>query len=303
MLLSALVTTLFFQLVSPTNMYFFSEPFPYNSFVSATMQMQGPVRIQNNSLGIQTTADSILATDVDSGKVLYKKDSANQQPIASLTKLMTALVFLENNPGFEEAVAITQEDAREGGIVYLFSGNQVIVDDLFHLLLVSSTNEAAAAIARISTVPDFVAAMNQKAKELGMNSTTFVEPTGLEAGNISTAEDITILLKTAMQNEKIRAVADMPLYRFVEQTSGREITAYSTNQLLSSFVNNKGYKIIGAKTGYLEEAGYCIAVMIEKDGAGQVIFVLFGMDTIDDRWLETKGLIDWVFGNFKWPAT
>ena len=150
----------------------------------------GPVRIINNSLGIKTTADSVLIRDDLSGMIIYKKNSDGILPIASITKLITALVILDLNLDWNQEITILEEDLRKGGITRVEAGETLTISNLFNLMLVSSANEAAAALSRVSGIDDFSDTMNKKAVELGMNRSYFADPTGLSTENRSTAEDL-----------------------------------------------------------------------------------------------------------------
>lgn len=280
---------------------FFNFLIPLN-FSSDQPVAGAPQRILNNSLGIKTTAKSILIMDQNSGAILFSKNPWESLPIASLTKLMMAIVFLENNPGWDKTVTITKEDQKEGGIVYLFADEKVTVKDLFYLTLVASANEACLALVRSTglNLKDFVFLMNQKAQEWGMKDTHFTEPTGLDSNNVSSALDITKLLSQVFSQAEITQASQTKKYEFLTQGNIRQVTAFNTNKLLVSFLNQGNYKILGAKTGYLEEAGYSLAIRIKNFQNNIIDLVILGSATENDRWQETKGLIDWVMRNYQW---
>jgi len=262
-----------------------------------------PKRIENNSLGIKTTASSIMIIDEVSQAVLFEKNSQQQSSIASLTKLMTAIVFLEHNPGWDKRVMIKETDQKNGGIIYLLAGEVVTVEDLFYLTLVSSTNEAVSALVRSTGIKDndFVNLMNQKTQELNLKATEFFDPTGLDPNNKSTVSDLVKLAKEAFGHNEIRQASKLTGYQFEVLNKGIFRYALSTNQLLNSFINQKTYSIEGAKTGYLDEAGYCQIIKVSNDNNGKsIIIAILNSQTIDDRWQEIKGLADWVFTNYSW---
>lgn len=264
---------------------------------------EAPQRIINNSLGIKTTAKSVLIIDETTETKLFEKNSQEVLPIASLTKLMTALVFLEHNPGWDKRVKIKESDQKNGGIVYLWPGEVVKVEDLFYLTLVASTNEATAALARSTALSQetFVKLMNEKAALLGLTQTRFVEPTGLDPNNQSTVTDLVKLAKAAFSKQEIVEATKLKGYRFKVLNKGITRYARSTNQLLDSFINNTEYKIEGAKTGYLEEVDYCQVIKVFKEEAGKsIIIAILGSQTTDDRWQEIKGLVDWAFDTYSW---
>ena len=259
-----------------------------------------PVRIANNSLGLKTTAKGIVIIDDQSGEILYGKNSQAVLPIASITKLMTALVFLDANPDWNKQVIITAADRRIGGQIYLLTGDVVTVKNLFNLMLISSTNEAAIALARISGISDFAGAMNHKAAELGMNNSNFGDPSGLNPDNRASAEDLTKLAGAAFNRQEIVSAVANKEYAFKIINTGRSINAASTDRLLDSVLNDGDYKIIGAKTGYLSEVSYCLLLKVKKNDGPQLTLALLGAETISDRWQEAKGLVDWVLRNYQW---
>jgi D-alanyl-D-alanine carboxypeptidase len=260
-----------------------------------------PQKINQNSLGVEVTARSGVVIDWESGEVLWEKNSFTQQSIASLTKLMTALVFLEYNPGWEKKVTVTAEDQREGGAAFFVVGDEVTVRDLFYVTLVRSINCSAAALVRSTGLAegDFVKAMNQKAKDLGLKNTNFVDPTGLEVGNISNAQEVAILLQQALNNNAIANATTLSSHTAKILNKNENRVAQNTDWLLGSFLNQKPYQIVGGKTGYLDEAGYCLSLGVEREGK-KVISVVLGSDSLENRFNDTKGLIDWVFRNYSW---
>jgi len=261
-----------------------------------------PEKTNSESLGVVVTATSGIVVDSSTGKVLWEKDSAKIRPIASLTKLMTALVFLDNNPGWDKEVVIDPTDRCDDGSGFLYVGESLSERDLFNATLVRSINIGAAALARSTGVSeeDFVAQMNAKAKKLGMASTTFFEPTGLSAKNMSTAEDLVILVKEALDRPEISQATVLSKYEanIINKKIKRSVD--NTDWLLSSFLNQAPYRIVGGKTGYLEEAGYCLGLVVEN-GGHQVISVMLGSNSLENRFNDTKAAVDWVFSNYRWP--
>jgi len=150
-----------------------------------------PRKVLNDSLGVDITASSAITLDMDSGTVLWQKNVNNKQSIASLTKLMTVLVWQDFGPGLDSEVTILESDYREGGRFYLFKGEKVLTGDLLKSVLIASDNTAAIALARSTglSLDEFVVKMNEKAIELGMTNSIFVEPTGLDINNQSTVTD------------------------------------------------------------------------------------------------------------------
>src|SRR3989338_7526842 len=289
------------SLLLPAGFNFLREKtvdYSYGALVSS--HPPGPERIANQSLGLKTTAKSILVIDDASGALLYNKNPAAILPVASISKLITALVILDTNPDWNKVVEITEADQRDGGIVYLLAGEEVTVKDLFYLMLVSSANEAAAALARSSGLTDFSQAMNKKAGELGMVISYFIDPSGLDPANVSSPDDLVKLARAAFSRPEITEALLTAEYPFVVLNNKRQGEIKNKDQLLDSFFANDGYEIIGAKTGYLDEAGYCLLFQIKKKDGPSLTLVILGALTITDRWQEAKGLVEWAFGNYRW---
>jgi D-alanyl-D-alanine carboxypeptidase len=260
----------------------------------------GPTRLTNKNLGIQTSAKSILIIDDQSKSILYEKNTKEALPLASITKLITALVILDTKPDWNRVIKISKEDQRDGGIVYFFSGEEAKLKDVFNVMLVASSNEAALALARNSGITDFTLAMNKKAAALGMNDSYFFDPSGLDPQNVSSANDLIKLAETAFKAPEIVQAVTASEYQYKILNKQRNNKAVNTDQLLDSFLNQGEYKILGAKTGHLDEAGYCLLLKIKKNSGQSITLALFGAQTINDRWQEAKGLIDWVFRNYQW---
>lgn len=278
------------------------RPVGYSYANRASLLPAGPQRIAGDSIGIQTTAKIVLVVDDASGSTLYAKNSADvTAPIASITKLMTALVFLDHNPGWDTLITITKDDQRAGGIVDLITGDTVSVRDLFNIMLVASSNEAAIALARSTGEQDFVAAMNRKAAGLGLKQSQFADPAGLSADNMASAGDLVKLANAAFGQAEITSALTSPRYQFTVRNTKRRGQVASTDQLLGSFLNGGSYRILGAKTGHLNEAGYCLLLKVQKAGGPSITLVLLGADSQPDRWQEAKGLVDFVFINYRWP--
>lgn len=248
---------------------------------------------------INITAESVMVIDVMSGKELFEKNSNTILPIASLTKLMTAIVFLETNPDFDQEVIIESSDNVnvEGSRLYVKEGEKMTVGNLFYASLVGSANNATKALARSTNLSenDFLQKMNSRAVSLGLVSTNFYDVTGLDPKNTSTVREYAKIASHAFRNSKIKEALSLPEYQFVtlDQKIGHRII--NTNKLLG----DDDLELIGAKTGYINEAGFTYAVQVIKDGH-EVLIVLFKSNTGQSRFTESKELAQWVFKNFNW---
>lgn len=290
---SAIIAGLFLQ---SGLIFFLTDPF---SIPPAQQHAAVPTRLSSNSLGIETTAKSVLVVDDVTGAVLFEKNSSAVLPIASITKLMTTYLATKMNPNWNSVVTITATDRRTGDIDRIVPGEKILLHDLFNLTLVASNNDAAVALARASVSEGFVIKMNEYARSLGMTHSVFTDPTGLEPTNVSSVVDLALLARAAFSVDEIRNAVLLDEYRFTPVGSEQGRVAPATDRLLNSFLNASPYEIIGAKTGTLDEAGYCLLLQLRRDGH-VVTIVLLGAASPEARWQEVKGLADWVFANYKW---
>lgn len=248
---------------------------------------------------IELPARASLAVDLDSNLQLFHQNADQALPIASITKLMTALVWLEHNPGWETAYEVVSTDRRAGGRIRLYNGDHLIAKDLWFASLVGSENTAITGLVNLSglTEQEFVAAMNQKALDLRMLNTKFVDPTGLSPENIAPARDVFKLAKAALQNQDIRTAVLTKEYRF-QTKEGQEKIFSSTDDLLIK--TPPEIEILGGKTGYLQEGGYSFVGMFEKNGH-EIITVVLGAEDRWQRFTQTERLLEWIFQAHLWP--
>lgn len=230
----------------------------------------------------------------------FTSDADSPQPIASITKLMTALVFLDNNPGWDNEYEILAEDKVEGGRLNLFLGDRVSIRNLFYTSLVASDNGATAALARSTGLSEkeFVSRMNKKAQRLGLSKTRFADPAGLGEGNLSTAHDVAFLAQAALRRPEIREATVKRDYSF-QTLDGREKTVESTDNLLFAEGTSTPL-ILGGKTGYTEKAGYCFVGWFRSLGGEEVISVILNSAGKNERFRESRNLAAWVFDNHTW---
>jgi D-alanyl-D-alanine carboxypeptidase len=265
---------------------------------------QGPSKKDENRIGVETTARAAVIVDWATGGTLFEKDADTPMPIASVTKLMTALVVLSMKPDWQEEIEVLAGDERPGGIPYLIPGEVVTVENLFNLSLVASANGATVALARSTGLSEqeFAAKMNDMAAKIGMTHSTFTDPTGLDAENAASARDVAVLIRTAFASPEIQAAAVKKSYSFKAKT-GLNHAVKSTDELLGSFLDSAPYRFMGGKTGYLEEAGYCFGATAENGDGNRVIAVVLGAPTKEARFKEVKTLIYWAFDAYSWPPS
>ncbi len=273
-------------------------------------------RVFPYSLGPKLTSRSALAFDAETGAVLFEKDADLVLPIASITKLMTALVFLENNTKkWNETVRVElgdlveetniENDIEPAGLA-IKPGNILTIKDIFYGGLIKSANNAMKILARLvengelsaqAGLPEagvdkktFVDLMNEKAASLKMINTHFVEPTGLDSDNRSTVRDLAKLIVASLEKEEIKQALNTNFYNVLIGESNGVKTyqrIYNTNKLLNTFID-----LVGAKTGYLRESGYCFAGLSDYHGRRTVVVIL-GAVSDKDRFQEAKSLIWW----------
>lgn len=242
------------------------------------------------------SAENGVILDCQADDLFFAKRPDRAWPIASITKLITAYVFLDYNPGWETSYKITAEDKREGGKIYLFTGDRVKVKDLFYFSLVGSDNTATMALVSSSGLSEqeFVQKMNDKMKELGFKNTRLVDPVGLKDGNISTAREVAQFAKIALVDPEISRASLTKKYEFTTE-QGKKKSVDSTDQLLNTFPEN-GINILGGKTGFINSSGYGLVSRFKNIEGREIIIVVLGADSESSRFSLTKKLVDLYYG-------
>lgn len=260
-----------------------------------------PVKVVSTSMGVVTSAQSAIVVDRASHKVLFEKNVAEPRAIGSITKLMTAFVFLQTNPELDAPATLISEDLRYGATIHLSLGDTVTVGDLLMASLVGSDNTSTAALARLSgmSLGDFIARMNETAAEFGMQRTTFDDTTGLSSKNVSVVTDLVIMFDKILENETIAQITELSSVS-ITGASGRTYVINSTDELLGTFVDQAPYDIIGGKTGFLPEAGYCLGTIFSHENGGEIIVVVLGSETKQGRFQDVKSLAVWAYKTFGW---
>lgn len=248
---------------------------------------QVPTKLPDSPEFNLSSANAALVIDLQTGTVLYQKDETQKLPMASLTKIMTALLVLESFKLDEEVMIPASCLGLMGNNFGLASGEKLTVEELLLAMLVGSNSDAACALALHKTsLEEFVLVMNAKAKELGLEKTQFKNPIGLdEPEHYSTASDLIKLAKNALKNEKFRAIVGTKTVTI----RGKEIK--NTNELL---FESEG--ITGVKTGYTKEALGCLLVSAKR-GEYEILAVLLGSE---DRFSGMKNLVDWIYRVYNW---
>jgi D-alanyl-D-alanine endopeptidase (penicillin-binding protein 7) len=236
------------------------------------------------------SAISAVAVDVQTGDILYGKNPERIQPIASITKLMSALVFLDAHPDLGRTIQISPESLMLPGRKRFLSGEQVIAYDLLCAALIASDNVAAKALA-LSTGPEqaFVEKMNLKARALGLLGTHFADPTGLNPDNVSTAMDCARLVSIASRDERISQIMQMQNHVF--KSNRRLHRIHTTNRLLKTNLD-----ILGGKTGFIRQSGYCLATFVRGENQREVAAAVLGARSNSKRFADMRTLLDKALG-------
>ena len=238
--------------------------------------------------GPKIKSKSAILIDIDTGEILAGKNETKIRPIASLTKLVTAMVFLKTAPDLFKVETVTEEDRRGAGRSRLYVGEKLTLYDLFHLALISSDNVAARILARSTgfTSDEFVENMNRVAFELNLESTKFVEPTGLNQGNVSTASEFSVIFKAALEYDRISKTLAKKNHTYKALNSDRQYVAYNTNRLLYGRED-----VIGGKTGFIRTSGYCLAIGVVSDDGRRLGAILLGAPSNNYRYRDAYRLI------------
>ncbi len=260
---------------------------------------------------------SALLVETSTGTVLYEKDADEQRYPASLTKIMTCMLLLEN--GDLNDIVTVSETALAGmemgssiGENHLLVGEQMRLEDMIYLMMLESANEACIALAEYVSgdVDSFVALMNQRAQELGCLNTHFVNPHGLhDEDHYTTANDLRKIVEKALENEDFRTITNTSSYELPATNLQEGRTLYSTNQLINKDMGSNYFyysKASGVKTGFTTPAGRCLITTATNDNLN-LLSIILKAETMPDEngnWVyrsfpETINLCEWGFDNYR----
>lgn len=248
------------------------------------------------------SASSVVVVDNSTENVLFEKNSSTTRPLASITKLMSALVLSDLNLDFSTTTIITGQDISED-VRYVKVGDEFTLEDLWKIALIGSSNTAIKTLVRSSSTTEehFVNLMNQKAQNLKLKTLHFVEPTGLDSKNIGSPADILNLLKTALQNKKILTTLHTPFYE-AHPIGRKPRQIKSTDWLLTKWVphNFPSDQVVG-KTGYIKDSGYNFVAQITDKKNHTIRVVVLGASSNESRFVEARDVSEWVFSHYIWP--
>jgi len=271
-----------------------------------------PVEEEVQVLGVDTIAQepqsqvaeprpqsrAVIAINAQTEEIIYSKNYDTVLPIASLTKLMTAAVFLETDTPMDKVVTYEAGDNAVGSKLYVSPGETMTVKDLYYTMLVGSANNAANALARSTGLSreEFVKRMNEKAAVWGLSHTHFVDVNGLDPANVSTVYEAALLAKHALSDFRILQGTTTAIYGFRTINTEKPHTIKSSAKgVFETEIVDPSLFITGTKTGYLDEAGYCFMLKARqnKDDKNSVITVVLGADSNNQRYQETNDLISY----------
>ena len=267
----------------------------------ALVLVMGLLPVQARALELDVAGKGAVLMDIATGTVLYEKNPHERLSPASVTKVMTMLLIMEaidsGRIGWEDTVTASETAAAKGGSqIYLKVGETMTVRDLVKSIAVSSANDAACAMAEhiAGSESAFVSLMNQRARELGMNDTNFVNCTGLDDAeeareHLTSAYDIAVMSRELLKNHP-----DIMSFTTIWMDSVRdgEFGLSNTNKLVRFYDG-----CTGLKTGYTSGAGFCLSASAEREGLG-LIAVVLGCETSQERFSACKSMLDYGFANF-----
>jgi len=248
----------------------------------------------------QFSAASIIVKDAHTGFVYAKKNEYDRRSTASVAKLMSALVLLEKGLVWDDTHQVVTGDYVD---THMYAGDTYTIEELWYTALVASSNKAVMTLADSVgwNLETFVARMNEKAQELGMGDTVFVEPTGLDAGDISTASDLVLLLEEALQYKEITDALRTDEFTLYSEERNKTHHMWSTNWMLLGWIPHTFEEFSGGKTGYITASGYNFVMQV-GDGKGHLVdVVVLGADTHESRFTEARDVAEWVFTHYEWP--
>ena len=246
-------------------------------------------------------SQSAILMEKSTGKVLYELESTKESPPASMTKIMSMILIMDQiksgKLSYTDKVVISENASSMGGSqVFLNTNETYIVEELLKSVAIASANDAVVALAEktYGSVEKFVEKMNQKCKELGCKNTNFVNPHGLDAeGHYSSSYDMALMARYLITNHEDILKFTSTYEDYLHRPDGSQTWLVNTNKLVRFYDN-----VDGLKTGFTEGAGYCLTATAKRDEM-RLISVVMGVDTIDNRTSDTVKLLNYGFNTYK----
>lgn len=261
------------------------------SFIIIFILMITPL-FKETASALSVSAQYACVIDAMTGNVLYEKNAYEKHSMASTTKIMTALVALENKPLSDIVTASKNAAGTEGSSIYLRAGEKITLEDLLYGLMLASGNDAAVAIAEHvgGSVENFAVMMTEKAKSLGLKNTSFKNPNGLdEEGHHTTAYDLAMITRAALQNEKFKEIVSTKTKNISNGEESYMRTLTNHNKLLRLYSG-----CIGVKTGYTKKTGRCLVSAAERNGFRVIAVTL----NAPDDWNDHMNMLDYAFSSY-----
>ena len=243
--------------------------------------------------GLGLNLKSAILVNYENGQVLYARSADSERPIASLTKLVAAMVLLDKGTDLKRTDTITREDAYHSSRSRLRIGYELTLEDLLVAALMNSDNRAMRALARATSGSSavFTAEMNRKAHLLGLKQTVFYEPTGLDERNVSTAQEVAKIIHHAYNYPQIAQITSAKSRRVtIVNRKGRVLQMANTNLLVLS-----PYDVLTGKTGYTRAADYCVAALVQNKTGEKLTAVVLGAPGDKLRFREVRKMLDWGY--------
>jgi serine-type D-Ala-D-Ala endopeptidase (penicillin-binding protein 7) len=244
-------------------------------------------------------SQALLIKDVESGALLYEKRAYDAWPIASITKLMSALVILEKTPDWTTSTQVISDDVVD---THMYAGDTYTLEELWRAALVGSSNKAILTLSDAVGWPRdaFIERMNQKARELGMADSHFTDPSGLNEGNVATPSDILLLLSEALSREKVQDTLLLNEHQLYSNERKKPHHMWNTNWLLLGWITHGFGDIIGGKTGYIDASGYNFTARVSDATGHHIDIVVLGAATHEDRFTIFRDAGEWAYDNYTW---
>ena len=262
-----------------------------------------PLKKDQSQFNLPVTAVSLLVVDDKTNRVLYTKNADEVRSLASLSKLVSALVLLDLNLDWATTTKILAED-WDGASHHINVGEKFTAEDLWNVGLIGSSNTAINALVRVSGVSRerFVELMNEKVNKLGLAPMRFFDPTGLDSRNVGNARDVAKILSAALKQEKIASALKVGEYYAHPLDSKKQRRVWTTNWLLVNWSpNNFPKDDIAGKTGFINDSLYNFAVRLGDDAGHRVRVVVLGAASNEARFTEARDLAQWTFNHYVWP--
>ncbi|RKX27310.1 MAG: hypothetical protein DRP47_06745 [Candidatus Zixiibacteriota bacterium] len=234
---------------------------------------------------------SAILVNYETGDVLYARNADAVRPIASISKLVAAMVILDKEIDLNQTETITKKDAYRSSRSRLNRGFEISLYDLMHAALMNSDNRATRALARATSgsIEAFVDDMNHKVQQLGLKETRFADPTGLDSNNVSTACEVAKILHYVYKYDLIAEITSKKRYRVkIQNRKNTWRNMVNTNLLMHS-----PYKVLSGKTGYIRAADYCLTTLARNKQGQCLTLVVLGVPGDKLRFREARKLLDW----------